>query len=261
MSTLVKSQQTFARALVTPELPAPAEVNRPAAKPEEQQLKRFNIYRNNVISTVIDALRDTFPVVRSLVGDEFFSAIARAYFDLNPMKSPLLFRYGDTFGDFLDEFPPVQKSVPYLGDVSRLEYARLQAYHAADAEPLEVAALGTVPSELMADIRLEAHPSVALVRSNFPIVSIWGASNDHIDHEDVDLDRREDALIKRPQFSVDTVLLPKDGACFLSELLSGRTLGEATIAASAEYEEFDLTTHLTGLFSAGTFVRIIPTTQ
>ncbi len=259
LSTLVKSQQVFAEALITPDLEAPRDVVRPAKIAQQKQLKRFNIYRNNVIATVIDALSDTFPVVRAQVGDEFFAATARAFLDKCPMQSPLLFRYGETFGEFLDEFPPVQNSVPYLGDIARLEYARLQAYHAADATPLDISALGAVPEEALASVTLEAHPSVALVRSRFPIVSIWGASSGHLDHTDVNMMHGEDALIVRPKFSVDTVALPEGGAAFLSTLISGGTLGEAAEAGATETEDFDLSAHLAGLFSAGAFVQIFTT--
>ena len=54
--------------------------------------------------------------------------------------------YGGDFADFVEGFAPAA-SVPYLAAVARLERARVQAYHAADSQPLTAdqlaAALGS----------------------------------------------------------------------------------------------------------------------
>lgn len=257
MRTLAETQAAFARALTTPSAPAPDDVQRPGgAESNAPQTKRFDIYRNNVTVAAIDALGDSFPAVRALVGDTFFRASARAYLDQSPPRSPLLFRYGATFGDFLDGFPPAAR-LPYLGDVARLEFARLQAYHAADATPLAIAALGEIPPDEVAAVTFEAHPSVCLIRSAFPVVSLWGASSGLLHSKDVDMNRAEDALTVRPDLDVDTRILPVGGGGFLAALLAGMTLGEAAEAAAATVPEFDLATHLAGLFEAGTFVRAV----
>ena len=252
---LLKSQSLFSEALTAPDMPMPEDVaaglNDDAVS---RQSKRFDVYRNNVVATVVDALGESFPTVKALVGDEFFTALARAYFEFQAPSSPLLFRYGETFGAFLDGFGPVQESVPYLADLARLEFARLQAYHSADVDMLGVNALSEVPQADMADIRLLAHPSLAIVNSEHPIVSLFGASNGLLAYDAVDLCVAETALILRPELAVNTVLLPKDGAVFLLALTEGSTLGEAAQIAVEQYANFDLSTHLSGLFEAGCFV-------
>ncbi|MFP3520717.1 DUF2063 domain-containing protein, partial [Pseudomonas sp. SIMBA_077] len=56
--------------------------------------------------------------------------------------SPLLNDYGRDLGDFIQGFGPAA-GLPYLADMARLERLRVEAYHAADARPLE-------PSRLLA---------------------------------------------------------------------------------------------------------------
>ncbi len=257
MHTLADSQAAFARALTDPSAPAPEDIRRPGGDASDTpQTKRFDVYRNNVIVTAMDALGDTFPAVRTLVGDDFFRATARVFFEQSPMHSPLLFRYGESFGAFLDTFPPAG-SVPYLGDVARLEFARLQAYHAADAAPLSIAALGEIPPETVAETRLKTHPSASLLRSRFPIVSLWGASSGLMSSDDVDMNRAEDALTVRPGLDVDTRILPPGGAAFLASLMEDQTLGEAAARGAESDADFDLSAHLAGLFETGIFIEAI----
>lgn len=100
MPTLSDAQADFSEALLDASHDAPSDIRRPAgSNAGAPQTKRFDVYRNNVTVTAIDALADTFPAVRALVGDEFFQGAARVFFKQSPMQSPLLFRYGAAFGD------------------------------------------------------------------------------------------------------------------------------------------------------------------
>ncbi|MGI9449458.1 MAG: HvfC/BufC N-terminal domain-containing protein, partial [Geminicoccaceae bacterium] len=186
MPSLFDVQTDFIDALKDPDRQAPEAL---VKSPDDQRPKRrFDVYRNNVAVGMIEALRATFPAVERLVGGDFFSAAARVFLDQEPPRSPLLFRYGQTFGNFLDAFPPAT-SVPYLGDVARLEWARLEAYHAADREPLAIDALGALPENEMGQVTFELHPSLALIKSQWPIVSLWAASTDRGSSNDVDMKR------------------------------------------------------------------------
>ena len=104
---------------------------------------RFEVYRNNVVTSLVRSLEKTYPVVSRLVGAEFFQATARVYVESDPPKTPALIDYGAGFPRFLGNFEPV-RGLPYLSDVAALEWLRTRSYHAADephAEPSEIAAL------------------------------------------------------------------------------------------------------------------------
>ena len=107
---------------------------------------RFAVYRNNVHSSLINALAAGYPVTLQLVGDEFFRAMAGVYVQGFPPTSALINEYGGDLADFIQGFAPAA-SVPYLADVARLERLRVRAYHAADAVALDqqdvIAALNT----------------------------------------------------------------------------------------------------------------------
>ena len=78
---------SFARALVDPSRPAPAATQRRDGRPVE---RRFAVYRNNVAVALIGALEARYPVVRRLVGDDFFRAMAGAYVAAEKPRSPAL---------------------------------------------------------------------------------------------------------------------------------------------------------------------------
>ena len=254
-----ETQAGFASSLMVPSKPPPADVAR--SIPDAVQSKRFDVYRNNVVSTAIDALAETFPACQQLVGEEFFRAVARAFLEVAPPSSPILAEIGTGFACFLEDFPPVMGQVPYLPDVARIEQARVKAYHAADADPLALEALVEIPGEAVGDVVLKRHPAAMLIRSHHPAGSLWAASTGMIAADQVDMSRGEDVLIVRPALDVDTLILPAGGGCFVSRLFAGQSIAQAAEAAAAGLQSegdqaFDLSQHLTGAFGAGAFASL-----
>src|ERR1700756_1327137 len=131
---------TFAAALIDPERETPAIVVGPAGK---GAARRYNVYRNNVTVSLINALAAVYPAVHRITGAEFFRAMARFHVRATPPTSPLLFEYGREFPAFIEQYEHAS-SMPWLADTARIERAWLDAYHEADAEPLPAAALAAV---------------------------------------------------------------------------------------------------------------------
>ena len=243
---------TFAAALVDPKHDTPDGLVGPDGK---AAVKRFGVYRNNVVVSLIDALAATFPAVQRIVGEEFFRAMARVHALATPPTSPLMAEYGREFPAFLEGFEPAQ-SLPYLPDVARIERAWLDAYHAADAAPLDPAALGNVPPERLGAVRFIAHPAVRIVRSRYAAVSITAMNRSDGDVSPVDVARPEDALLTRPHLEVALRSLPPGGASFLLALMNGATLGEAAAAGTNDHADFDLPANIGGMLEAGVFTAI-----
>ncbi len=245
-------QAAFVHALKRPEAPVPAAIGEKAGAPVK---RRFDVYRNNVAAGMIGALRATYPAVEKLVGSDFFAAAARVYLDRDPPRSPLLFRYGESFGGFLDDFPPAA-GTPYLGDVARLEWARLQAFHAPDAAPLPIEALAAFLEGDVGELRLSLHPSLRLIASRWPVISLWAASTGQAAAEDVDMKRQERALVIRPDLSVETRVLSEGAFAFVSALAGGGTLHQAAAEGAGAEGGFDLSDHLQGVFAVGAVAAV-----
>jgi hypothetical protein len=164
---------TFARALLAPDLPCPDGLfSSNGADPAS----RFAVYRNNVHSALINALAAAHPVTLQLVGDDFFRAMAGLYVQTSPPSSPLISEYGDTFAAFIRAFEPAA-SVPYLADVAQLERLRVRAYHAADTPGLNRhAVLHHLQNGAdLGTLRLQLHPSLATLNSAYAVVAVWAA--------------------------------------------------------------------------------------
>jgi hypothetical protein len=238
-------QGDFARALRDPDLAIPRGVT---AHNSDAPRERFAVYRNNVVVGLVSALEARFPATRRIVGEEFFKSAARLFAAAQPPRSPLMMFYGDAFPAFLADFEPARE-VPYLADVARLEAARTRAHHAADARPLTRAALVCGLPDDLACMRFILHPSVEIVASEYPIVTIWAMNSGEINLAPITDWRGEDALVSRPDFDVEVRRLPPGAKTFLQNLAAGNPLGEAAAMALAANASFDLAANLAALFA------------
>lgn len=237
-----------------PGLPAPGPIRR--SSPGSTS-RRFNVYRNNMVVSLVDALKSTFPAVHRLVGEEYFVAAAKAYSDEHPPRVPVLLLYGERFGEFL-EASPSASGVPYLGDVARLEWARIKALHAADADPAGIERLAAVPESRLESTTLTLHPSLSVIASRWPVASLWSASVDPDGAGDVDMGMAEQAAVLRPALRVEVRALPPGAGVFLAALESGAGLGQAAQQAMDRVEEFDLSAGLRLIFEMGAVVGVNP---
>ena len=206
--------------------------------------RRFAVYRNNVAVGLIGALEARYPVTRRLVGDAFFRAMAGAFVAARKPASPVMIAYGADFPGFVAGFAPARELV-YLADVARLENAWVEAYHAAEAAPLQISDLAALDATRLGDLTFAFHPAARLLRFDHPAASIWAAHQDADEPRAPEVWGEEAALIVRPHADVEVRRLPPGGFSFASALLSGATLARA--APEAE----DVGAHLVGLVEAG----------
>lgn len=242
------SQTTFAPALLDPAVAVPPGLEDPAGRPAG---RRFDVYRNNVVVSLKAALATGFPVIETLVGPDFFDAMAGVFVRAHPPRSPVLSRYGTDFPGFLERFPPVAH-LPYLADVARLELALRAAYHAADTRPIAPEAL---QHPRLAEARLHFAPATRLLASPYPIGTIWKA-NTEPGHGPVQ-GGAESVLVTRPDWDPKPVILPAATARFTAALLDGAPV-EAALAAAGP--ELDLAAALTTLLTTKSITRLeVPT--
>jgi hypothetical protein len=218
-----------------------------ALAPAEAE-RRFAVYRNNVAVGLIDALAKRFPVIRRLVGDEFFAAMARHYSETQRPTSPVLLEWGNGFAAFLESFPPLA-DYPYMADVARIEYARGRAYHAADGTPaLPDSFAGADPSRL----RLHLHPSLQLLRLKHPAVSIWQMNQPGSTAQSLAHAGPETALVLRdPGFNVPVFSISPGDAAMIEQIMGGASLTVAAQLAIWTEPGFDPQPLILRLMQAG----------
>lgn len=248
------SQPDFAAALLDPDLACPPGLT---AWNGSDATVRLAVYRNNVVSSLIDALAQTFPVVQELVGVQFFRAMASLFVRQAPPRSRVLAHYGSEFPDFVEQFEPA-RPVPYLSDVARLELARVRAYHAADAEPVasETVGLAMASADRIGELRIAFHPSVGIVNSCHAVVSLWAAHQGTGDLAAIDLLAAEAAMVLREGLDVLVLPLAPAAAEFVEAVREGHCLGAAASAALGAAATFDLSATLALLLGHGAVTSI-----
>ena len=251
MQPLEERQRDFAAALLDAGLPPPAGLVGPDGEPS---LRRFAVYRNNVVVGLVDALADAFPAVRRIVGDEFFLAMARVHALTEPPTSPILLDYGASFPEFIAGFRPAAE-LPYLADVARIELAWREAYYSAETGAIDPVAFAGLGSGELPGLCLTLHPSLRLVRARYPALTVWDMNVREGAATSIDITGRgEDALIVRPGAEVEARGLPDGGFEFIASLLRGETVLAAAQAAITACAGFDIAANLSGLLEAGAII-------
>jgi hypothetical protein len=243
MPTLLELQRAISRAVVSRETgdAAPYIVSDGFTAAE-----RLNVYRNTFLASLTTALRLSYPAVHRLVGEEFFEGAAQCFIEAAPPRSAYLNTYGAGFADFLAAFPHAA-SLTYLADVARLEWAVNSALHAPDAEPLGADVLAAI-ADLPADrLVLVPHPSIALLRLDYPADAIWRAV---LAEDDAALSRIDLAagpvclMVERTADCVEVSRLDPADWRFTASLCAGQTFAEAILAAEGADAALVLAGHL-----------------
>ena len=248
MSTLARLQQSVASALLQ------ADQLDPAWFLGDQTLatQRFGFYRGNVRVNWEKSLATAFPVLKQLVGDAFFAAMAARYGHEIPSYSGDLADFGQKFPDFAASFEPLA-TLPYVADLSRLEWAVFAASQAADGVPLEPAALANLNEDSLAALQLKLRPGTALMESNWNIEGIWRAHQCEQLEQGIEIKGESRCMVRRPQWRVEVEALSKGDFAFLGCIQNAVLLGDALEAASALDHQFDAQQSLVKWLLAGIF--------
>lgn len=207
--------------------------------------KGYGIHARNVRASLQIALEQVFPVVRQLVGTDFFAQATRAFVASAPPCRGWLSAYGGDFPDFLATYRPAS-SLPYLADLARVEWGRVAVTFDDIMAGMDLGALAALAPDDLMERSLRLHPCASLIRSGYPVYSIWAA---HLDPtatsnllSSLSLDGNpEDLLITKASTGEAVVKRLGPGeVAFLSALKFAASLGSAWYAALDADPQFDL---------------------
>ena len=201
----------FAPPLLSPETPAPAFLS---GRNEAVAAGRYDIHRNNVTVSLINALAGIYPAVERITGSDFFRAMARSpcsrdtariafavrlWPRLSELRRPLRIRADD--------------AVACRCCTHRARLARRLSWRGGHAVAGGSARRRTACKAPRP--RLRPHPTMRLIRSRYPAVTIFSMNRGNEPVVPIDRIEPEDAVITRPDADVLVSHLPPGGHEFL----------------------------------------------
>jgi hypothetical protein len=212
--------------------------------------RRLAIYRCNVAAAAAKALSAAYPVIRQVVGDTLFDELAAEYQRRTPSSSGDLNELGSSFAEFVAD-ADATRSLPYVSDLARLEWAAHRAYGAADADFFDARALAQLPAHRQSKIRFVWAAGTALIASPFPIARIWRIHQADFDGEfSVDWSAGEIALVAREGLRVAVRAVGVGDAAFVAASMGGSALDAAVERAHISDAGFDIARLLQQLIAA-----------
>ncbi|HYN79662.1 MAG TPA: DNA-binding domain-containing protein [Lamprocystis sp. (in: g-proteobacteria)] len=255
MSELQQIQARFAAALLAPG-GDPGLLFRGAP---DLMSRRFALYRGNLTANWEKALANAYPIIRALVGEAFFRALAREYGRATPLVEGDLNCFGHLIPGFLEGFPPVS-DYAYLPDMARLEWGLHRAHYALDTPTLTPQTLATLRIEDLDGLRLALHGACTLVESPWDLLGIWEAHQPTGAPWPDTLARTSRALVCRPRWRAELVPLTAGELKALRAINQGATLGEALEQGLDADPAFDPAQALPRWLGAGAF-DAVPSSQ
>lgn len=152
------------------------------------------LYRRLIRHNSLQALTITYPVLRRLIGNDYFRVFARGYLKRYPSTSGDLFAYGQHFPLFLRQL----ESPRLLIELARLEWVCHELHHAADSPLASQEAVLTLATVDPSSVTFRLNPAVRLLRCALPVHRVWHALQPdapETDIEDLNLSPEEGGLL------------------------------------------------------------------
>jgi hypothetical protein len=137
--------------------------------------QRLDIYADMYRTRLLDVLREDFPRVAALLGADDFRALAHRYLPRHRSTHPSVRYVGRWFTDFIASDPVLP---PFLADLARLEWARVEVFDAPDAEPLRRSDLDSLSPSEWPTLRLRPIRACLVIECAWPAQEIWAAAED-----------------------------------------------------------------------------------
>ena len=194
--------------------------------------QRVQIYADMFIWRQVEALRQDFPHLLKLLGDEAFFSLCVEYLRRYPSDHPDLGKLGRRLAAHLRT---TDRSA--LGELVELEWARNEVFVEADSSVLDAGAIARLEPGAFARARLRIIPAFRLLRFEHDVAPVWKALDAGSDAE-IALPRcsPNSVAVWRRDFEVFHTVLEPDEARAVEGVLAQATLAEVCDAFAQQPE-------------------------
>ncbi len=135
------------------------------------------VYRHAYRARLVAALRDNYPVLAQVMGDEDFEALAGAYVQARPSAFASIRWYGDALADFMAA--QTELAHPAFIDVARMDWVLRGVFDAAEDEALQAVSLQQLAAEDWPALRLRPRASARCLALDWAVEPAWAALARH----------------------------------------------------------------------------------
>ncbi len=135
---------------------------------------RLGIYADAYRLRIIEALANSYPILKALLGDDLFEQAARLYIDQCPSTFRNMRWVGDQMSAHLQANYP---QYPIAAEMATFEWALGLAFDAEDTPILGLQDLASIPPENWAELTFKFQPSMQLFTFKYNVLRVWQALN------------------------------------------------------------------------------------
>ncbi len=183
---------------------------------------RMQLYRDSAMGNIIAPLELTYPVIKDLVGNDFFDLMCHKYIENHWPTSGNMNDYGTEFAGFIKGLEQTN-SLPYLSDIARLEWLFHLSSLADDKEQSDWSKFSELTEDELSKVKIDLHPSTMLITSEYPILKIWEMCKEG-KAEKLNLEQGVNALLVRKDLKVNLYPIENNERAFLQALIDGEAL-------------------------------------
>ena len=130
----------------------------------DRVLLGLKAHANTISHARIVALEETFPLTRQHLGDAAFNALAREFVETDTARA--------SDANSIALFFPNTLRDTATRELSQIEWAWLESYHAAEATPLTLGDLAALDEAALLALPVAPHPSARTVDVSVPIAPV-----------------------------------------------------------------------------------------
>lgn len=140
---------------------------------------RLEIYANAYFHRIHGVLAADYPALQAALGTRPFHDLVTSYILVEPSHHPSLRHAGSRLPSFLSSHAAaagIRARSPWASDLAAFEWARVDAFDAADASVLRRESLAALAPEAFGSMQLRFGPWVRLRRFEHPVDRLWASA-------------------------------------------------------------------------------------
>ncbi len=173
--------------------------------PIDRVMLGLKAHANTISHARLIALEETFPMTREAMGEDIFNDLTREYVELDHVKMHDNSQLGIGFEKFIRP-----TCAPEIADLAAIEWAWLDSYNAAEAEPLSLEQLSQFDEETLTAQNVALHPAVQIIILQANLAEPLSELSEILDNPHSILVTRPDSEVKLLPIDAITAKLLKE---------------------------------------------------